>query len=118
MGVKRNCIIKIPKQGNCLTRLILHKQRFFFKHCNNTFIAETSLVDKNKNISNNTELQIRVELMYKQSEKDIANKLDVSVSTVDRTLNNIANKAILRHSSLVTSMNWMNLKLQKIPKEK
>lgn len=38
-GFKRNCIIKIPKQGNCLTRLILHKQRFLCKNCNKTFIA-------------------------------------------------------------------------------
>ncbi len=28
-GFRRNCIVKIPKQGNCLTRLFLHKQRFF-----------------------------------------------------------------------------------------
>ena len=117
-GFKRNCIIKIPKQGNCLTRLILHKQRFLCKNCNKTFTAETSLVGKYKNISNNTELQIRVELMYKQSEKDIANKLDVSVSTVDRTLNNIANKAILRHSSLATSMNWDEFKATKDTKGK
>ena len=53
-GFIKNCIVKIPKQGNCLTRLILHKQRFFCKHCNNTFIAETNLVDRNKNISNTT----------------------------------------------------------------
>ena len=49
-GFRKNCIVKIPRQGNCLTRLMLHKQRFFCKHCNNTFIAETNLVDKNKNI--------------------------------------------------------------------
>ena len=46
-GFRKNCIVKIPKQGNCLTRLILHKQRFFCKHRNNTFIAETYLVDRN-----------------------------------------------------------------------
>ena len=49
-GFRKNCIVKIPKQGNCLTRLLLHKQRFYCKHCNNTFIAETSLVDRFKNI--------------------------------------------------------------------
>lgn len=71
-GFRKNCMIKIPNISNCKSRLILHKQRFFCKHCHNTFIAETSLIDKNKNISNNTELQIRLELMKKQSEKDIA----------------------------------------------
>ena len=50
-GYRKNCKIRIPKQNNCLTRLILHKQRFYCKHCNNTFIAETSLVNHNKNIS-------------------------------------------------------------------
>ncbi len=34
-GFRKNCIVKIPKQGNCLTRLILHKQRFLCKHTNN-----------------------------------------------------------------------------------
>ncbi len=37
-GFRKNCIIKIPKVSNCKSRLILHKQRFLCKHCNNTFI--------------------------------------------------------------------------------
>lgn len=45
-GFRKNCIIKIPKVSNCKSRLILHKQRFLCKHCGNTFIAETNLVDK------------------------------------------------------------------------
>ena len=49
-GFRKNCKIKIPKVSNCRSLLILHKQRFFCKHCNNTFIAETSLINKNKNI--------------------------------------------------------------------
>ena len=100
-GFRKNCIVKIPKQGNCLTRLILHKQRFFCKHCNNTFISETNLVDKN--ISNNTNLQIRLELMEKQSEKNIAKRMDVSV--VDRILNVISSHTVLRHPTLPKSMN-------------
>lgn len=109
-GFRKNCIVKIPKQGNCLTRLILHKQRFFCKHCHNTFIAETNLVNKNKNISNNTNLQIRLELMLKQSEKDIAKRMDVSVSVVDRLLTEISSHSVLRHSSLPQSMNWDEFK--------
>ena len=105
-GFRKNCIVKIPKVSNCKTRLILHKQRFFCKNCNNTFIAETNLVNRNKNISNNSELQIRLELMKKQSEKDIADRLDVSVSKIDRTLNDISSHSILRHSTLPQSMNW------------
>lgn len=109
-GFRKNCIVKIPKLANCLTRLILHKQRFFCKHCHNTFIAETNLVDKFKNISNNTNLQVRLELMKKQSEKDIASSSDVSVSYVDRVLNDISCHTILRHPSLPSSMNWDEFK--------
>ena len=117
-GFRKNCIVKIPKQGNCLTRLILHKQRFFCKNCRNTFIAETSLVDRNKNISKNTELQINLELMEKQSEKDIAKRLDVSVSKIDRKLNEISSHTVLRHSSLPESMNWDEFKATKDTKGK
>ena len=117
-GFRKNCIVKIPKQGNCLTRLILHKQRFFCKHCNNTFIAETNLVDKNKNISNNTNLQIRLELMEKQSEKDIAKRMDVSVSVVDRILNDISSHTVLRRTTLPKSMNWDEFKATKDTKGK
>lgn len=109
-GFRKNCIVKIPKLANCLTRLILHKQLFFCKHCHNTFIAETNLVDKFKNISNNTNLQVRLELMKKQSEKDIASSSDVSVSYVDRVLNDISCHTILRHPSLPSSMNWDEFK--------
>ena len=112
-GFRKNCIVKIPKQGNCLTRLILHKQRFFCKHCHNTFIEETNLVNKHKNISNNTNLQIKLELMGKQSEKDIAKRIDVSVSVVDRILNEISSHTVLRHSTLPKSMNWDEFKATK-----
>lgn len=112
-GFKRNCKIKIPKISNCYSLLILHKQRFYCKNCNNTFIAETNLVDKYKNISNNTELQISLELMQKQSEKDIATRLDVSVSKIDRKLNEISSHTVLRHSTLPISMNWDEFKATK-----
>ena len=117
-GFRKNCIVKIPKQGNCLTRLILHKQRFFCKHCNNTFISETNLVDRNKNISNNTNHQIRLELMEKQSEKDIAKRMDVSVSVIDRILNEISSHTVLRHPTLPKSMNWDEFKATKDTKGK
>lgn len=117
-GFRRNCKIKIPKISNCFSLLILHKQRFFCKNCNNTFIAETNLIDKNKNISNNTELQINLELMEKQSEKDIAKRLDVSVSKIDRKLNEISSHTVLRHSHLPSSMNWDEFKATKDTKGK
>ncbi len=117
-GFRKNCKIKIPKVSNCLSILLLHKQRFFCKNCNNTFIAETSVVDKNKNISNNTEIQINLELMRKQSEKDISERLDISVSKIDRKLNEISSHTVLRHSCLPTSMNWDEFKATKDTKGK
>ena len=117
-GLRRNCKIKIPNISNCRSLLILHKQRFYCKHCNNTFIAETNLVDRNKNISNNSELQIRLELMKKQSEKDIAERTSVSVSKVDRVLNEISSKTVLRHPYLPEFMNWDEFKATKDTKGK
>lgn len=60
---RKNCKIKIPKISNCLSMLLLYKQRFLCKHCKNTYIAETSLVERNRNISNNTDLQISLEFI-------------------------------------------------------
>ncbi|MBR3199433.1 MAG: ISL3 family transposase, partial [Bacilli bacterium] len=83
-----------------------------------SFIAETSLIDRNKNISNNTELQINLELMTKQSEKDIAKRLDVSTSKIDRKLTEISSHTVLRHSTLPKSMNWDEFKATRDTKGK
>ena len=117
-GFRKNCKIKIPNISNCRSLLLLHKQRFYCKHCANTFIAETNLVDRNKNISNNSELQIRLELMKKQSEKDIAERTSVSVSKIDRVLNDISSKTVLRHPNLPEYMNWDEFKATKDTKGK
>ena len=112
-GYRKNCKIKIPKISNCFSLLILHKQRFLCRNCNKTFIAETSLINRNKNISNNTELQINLELMMKQSEKGISERLDISVSKIDRKLTEISSHTVLRHASLPKSMNWDEFKATK-----
>ena len=117
-GFRKNCKIKIPKISNCKSLLILHKQRFLCRNCNKTFIAETNLVDKNKNISNNTDKQIRLELMKKQSEKDVSERTDVSVSHIDRTMDKISCHTVLRHSSLPQSMNWDEFKATRDTKGK
>ena len=118
MGIQKNCKVKTPKISNCFSLLILHKKRFFCRNCNKTFIAKTSLIDKNKNISNNTELQIKLELMIKQSEKDISKRLDVSVSKIDRKLSEISSHTVLRHPTLQESMNWDEFKATKDTKGK
>ena len=104
-GYKRNCKVKIPKIVGYNSILYIDKQRFFCKHCNNTFIASTSLVDKYKNISNNSELQIKLDLLEKSSEKDIAKRNNVSLSKVNKVLDDISRKTVLA-GSLPSIMNF------------
>ena len=60
---KRNCKIKITKACGYNALLILDKQRFFCKNCNRTFTVSTNIVDYHKQISNDTNLNITLELM-------------------------------------------------------
>ncbi len=48
--------------------------------------------------------------MKKQSKKDIAERMDVSVSVINRILNDISSKTVLRHPVLPNSMNWDEFK--------
>ena len=117
-GFKKKCKIKIPKISNCNSLLLLDKQRYFCKHCNNTFIAETNMVNKHCNISNNTTLLVRTELMTKTSQKDIAKRANISTSSVEQVLLDIASDTILKHSELPTKMNWDEFKATKDTKGK
>ena len=56
--------------------------------------------------------------MEKQSEKDIAKRMDVSVSVIDRILNEISSHTVLRHPTLPNSMNWDEFKATKDTKGK
>ena len=51
--------------------------------------------------------------MMKQSEKDISERLDISVSKIDRKLTEISSHTVLRHASLPKSMNWDEFKATK-----
>ena len=51
--------------------------------------------------------------MLKQSEKDIATRVDVSVSKIDRKLNQISSHTVLRHEHLPIHMNWDEFKATK-----
>ncbi len=78
--------IKIPNVSGFNTYLKLKKQRYFCKHCNSTFTLETSVVNRNCFISNNTKLAIALNAKDKISEKDIAKNHNVSHSTVNRVI--------------------------------
>ena len=56
--------------------------------------------------------------MEKQSEKDIAKRMDVSVSVIDRILNKISSHTVWRHPTLSNSMNWDEFKATKDAKGK
>lgn len=95
---KRNCKIKIPKVSNYNALLILDKQRFYCKHCNKTFTADTNLVDFHKQISNNTKLSIKLDLMNKGSEKDISFRNDVSTNSTNRILDEISKDTLIKNN--------------------
>lgn len=111
-GFKHNCTIKLPKLSGYNTILKLTKQRYYCKNCSDTFIASTSLIDKYKNISKNSELQIKIELMDKISEKDISKRHNVSHNKVNRIMDEVACKTVLP-GHLPTIMNFDEFKATK-----
>ena len=101
---KRNCKIKITKACNYNTILLLDKQRFFCKRCNKTFTASTDLVDFHKQISNDTRTSVILDLMTKDSEKNIAKRNNISTNSVNRILDDISDdKYVKNNGSLPTS---------------
>ena len=109
---KRNCKVKMTKVSNYNTVLILDKQRFYCKHCHHTFIARTNVVGFHKQISNDTELSIKLELMNKISEKDISKHFNVSHNKVNRIMHELSRKTVLP-GTLPTIMNFDEFKATK-----
>ena len=101
---KRNCNIKMTKTCGYNTLLILDKQRFYCKHCNKTFTASTNVVDFHKQISNDTNLNIKLELMQKGSEKDIAKRNNVSTNHVNRILHQISEDKLVKNYGKLPSI--------------
>ena len=79
-------IIRLPNTATNPVLLKLQKQRFYCKHCAQTFIAETPLVEKFCCISKAIKSQISSELVDTQSMRLIAKRYHVSSPTVARTL--------------------------------
>ncbi len=101
---KKNCKIKLTKVSNYNTLLLLDKQRFFCKHCNHTFTASTDIVDFHKQISNDTRKSVILDLMTKDSEKNISFKNGISTNSTNRILHDISkDKLIKNNGKLPTS---------------
>ena len=79
---------KIPllEQAGTPTLLRLKKRRFQCKNCRRVTVAETSIVEKNCQISNLVRQKVTQLLTEKVSLTDIARRLRVSTSTVYRKL--------------------------------
>ena len=84
---QRPSTIPILDVQGMATVLKLRKRRFQCKVCRRVSVAKTSLVKKNCQISQPVWAKITQLLIEKQTNTDIAKRLHVSVSTVQRQLN-------------------------------
>ncbi|VUW94534.1 Uncharacterised protein [Streptococcus vestibularis] len=81
---QKNSKIPLLEQAGTPTLLRLKKRRFQCKNCRRVMVAETSIVEKNHQISNLIRQKIAQLLTEKVSLTDIARRLRVSTSTVYR----------------------------------
>ncbi|MCO4348080.1 ISL3 family transposase [Staphylococcus agnetis] len=71
------------------TYLILKKQRYYCKECEQTFTAKTPYIETRCTISNDVKLMVVRNLANVVSEKDIAKSILISPSTVHRYLKDL-----------------------------
>mgnify|MGYP000220093565 CR=1 FL=1 len=97
---------KIPllEQAGTPTLLRLKKRRFQCKSCRRVTVAETSIVEKNCQISNLVRQKVTQLLTEKVSLTDIARRLRVSMSTVYRKLDQFTFKE--HYDKLPAIMSW------------
>ena len=98
---KRNCKIKVTKVANYNTILLLDKQRFFCKNCSKTFTASTNVVDFHKQISNDIRNAVTIDLMTKDSEKNISIRNNISTNSVNRFLDDISKDDYVKNNGLL-----------------
>ena len=97
---------KIPllEQAGTPTLLRLKKRRFQCKSCRRVTVAETSIVEKNCQISNLVRQKVAQLLTQKMSLTDIARRLRVSTSTVYHKLDQFAFKE--HYDKLPAVISW------------
>ncbi|WP_318767169.1 ISL3 family transposase [Lactiplantibacillus carotarum] len=78
--------IRLPRVSELTTILNLKKQRFICKACGNTVLAETALVEKQHQISENTLHAIDLALTEDRTMSSIAAQYNVSTNTIVRRL--------------------------------
>ena len=101
---QKNSKIPLLEQAGTPTLLRLKKRRFQCKSCRRVTVAETSIVEKNCQISNLVRQKVTQLLTEKVSLTDIARRLRVSTSTVYRKLDQFTFKK--HYDKLPTVMSW------------
>jgi len=96
--------ISLLEQAGTPTLLRLKKRRFQCKSCKRVTVAETSIVEKNCQISNLVRQKVAQLLTDKVSLTDIARRLRVSTSTVYRKLDQFTFKE--HYDKLPAVMSW------------
>ena len=85
-GSRERKIKFVPFQ-NYNIQLNLNVQRCIYKDCKKTFSASSNIVRDNSNVSNNLKYTIACELQENVSLTSIAKRYNISVSTVQRIMN-------------------------------
>ena len=101
---QKNSKIPLLEQAGTPTLLRLKKRRFQCKSCKRVTVAETSIVEKNCQISNLVRQKVTQLLTEKVSLTDIARILRVSTSTVYRKLDQFTFKK--HYDKLPAIMSW------------
>ena len=101
---QKNSKISLLEQAGTPTLLRLKKRRFQCKSCRSVTVAETSIVEKNCQISNLVRQKVTQLLTEKVSLTDIARRLRVSTSTVYRKLDQFTFKE--HYDKLPAVMSW------------
>ena len=101
---QKNSKIPLLEQAGTPTLLHLKKRRFQCKSCRRVTVAETSIVEKNCQISNLVRQKVTQLLTEKVSLTDIARRLRVSTSTVYRKLDQFTFKK--HYDKLPAVMSW------------
>ena len=84
-GFKR-VVIRLPRVSERTTLLVLRKQRFRCKSCGKTMLAQTPLVRKQHQISENSLHAIDLSLTEDRTMSSIAAQYNVSTNTISRRL--------------------------------
>ncbi|MYV16362.1 ISL3 family transposase [Furfurilactobacillus milii] len=82
--------LKMPCINNYVTILRLHKQRFYCRNCHASFMAHTPVMHKHCSIADVTKKMIKQWCLEDVSEKEIAQQINISPSSVNRCINRIS----------------------------